>query len=118
MHKSRTRFIKAILVISLASILAACSPSVAKKVTTEPPRPKILIGSSTKSDVEALFGQPTDVLFRDGEVWVYSGLKPEDVAGLMPFYCGDKPLVFYFSLDGTVSRIGRRVPAIPSLHQE
>jgi len=99
-------------VILLVLALISCAASVPKNDGPKPLRPKILIGSSTKGDVEALFGSPTETLEREGEVWIYRGLKPEDVEGLMPFYCGDKPLVFYFSLDGTVSRISRRAPAL------
>jgi hypothetical protein len=110
MHKTVAALLIFIPVMVLVSSLAGCAGAVHKGAPPEPVKPKILIGSSTKVDVEALFGPPTDILTREGEVWVYRELASEDVAGLTPFYCGDKPLVFYFSLDGTVSRISRRVP--------
>ncbi len=113
MHTTSKRpFHRLVLLLAFALMLTACTAGVSKTGQSEHSGPRILIGESTRSDVEGLFGPPTEVLEREEEVWVYRGLSPELLLETMPFYCGDKPLVFYFSLDGTVSRISRRAPAL------
>ncbi len=97
MKLSKTGLIKSLLVLLFASIVSACA-TVGKEFPEEA-IPQLVVDSTTKADVKAIFGSPWRVGSESGlTTWTYglykySVFSPENT----------KDLVIRFNKDGTVA---------------
>jgi outer membrane protein assembly factor BamE (lipoprotein component of BamABCDE complex) len=106
------------LAIVCIMALSGCASFGNKQITNEDTVSKIKIGQSTKSEVKALLGEPTNVCFMDAgeEDWYYtytrSTMRPASVIPLIGIFAGGSDmqthnLTIRFGKDGIVQKIGK-----------
>lgn len=91
------------------AILAACTPTVAKRgnLLDETQLSQIKVGESTREDVARVLGTPTQTGTFDDKVWYYIGQRTEQEAFFDPELKEQKVVAVEFTPEGKVSGINQ-----------
>ncbi|CCG42144.1 outer membrane protein assembly factor BamE [Magnetospirillum molischianum] len=102
---SPTRFVLATLAVALAA--GACTPIVELRGNLPPPEQlaEVVVGKSSRDDVQSLLGTPSNVSPFDDDAWYYVSTVTERVSFFEPDVKERKVIAVLFDRSGTVRAI-------------
>jgi len=114
-----------VLLFLMITMIGGCASTMGNsQITNNDEVSKIVVGKSTKSDIEEIFGEPTTTSFTDtSEVWTYNyirtALRATTFIPIVSLFAsgGDTEnhtLMILFNKNGIVTRIGRDAKNIAS----
>jgi outer membrane protein assembly factor BamE (lipoprotein component of BamABCDE complex) len=108
--KKNPRPYRFLLAATLVTVAAACTPIVEVRGNLPPPEQlaQVKIGSSTREDVQALLGTPSNITPFGEETWHYISAITEREAFFEPVMKERKVITVVFDRAGTVRAIDNR----------
>jgi len=96
-----------LLLLMLATMLAACTPTVATRgnMLDDESLAEIKAGSSTREEVATKLGTPTQISTFDDKVWYYVGRQTEQTSFFDPDVVKQKAVEVRFNDQGVVSGV-------------
>ena len=94
-----------LLLLCIASLLAACEPTVASRGNVLDPDDltRITPGTTTREEVAKILGTPTAVSTFDEKIWYYVGRQTEQYSFLDPSVIGQQAVEVDFDDKGVVT---------------